>query len=255
MPYVVKSADKTIIHPGEYVTYTYEVFNDTGIIYIDKIEDNVFGLVWSGLLIILPNSSEKIEIQREGDCNTITNRARAEWSPLYPADWAYTEWSNFITVKCLPYPPQITKSADKESVNPGEIVTYTYEVYNANPEDIWLQGIIDNVLGLVFEGNIKINSGTGYSVEFSRAADCTTITNRAKAFGSYDELGQEQYTSYWSNEITVICTPSPDWRDIAQAVNTKEDVEVLNGLTQGNHAWEEIHALRGIKVAKILDLI
>ena len=42
---------------------------------------------------------------------------------------------------------------------------------------------------------------------------------------------------------------------IPQAINTKEDVEILNGLTQGNHAWEEIHALRCVKFAKIIDLI
>ena len=40
-----------------------------------------------------------------------------------------------------------------------------------------------------------------------------------------------------------------------QCINTKEDVEILNGLTQGNHAWEEIHALRCVKFAKIIDLI
>lgn len=42
---------------------------------------------------------------------------------------------------------------------------------------------------------------------------------------------------------------------LAEAINTKEDVEVLNGLTQGNHAWEEIHALRCVKYAKIIDMI
>lgn len=41
----------------------------------------------------------------------------------------------------------------------------------------------------------------------------------------------------------------------SQAVNTKEDLELLNGVTQGNHAWEEIHALRCVKYAKIIDLI
>ena len=40
-----------------------------------------------------------------------------------------------------------------------------------------------------------------------------------------------------------------------QAINTKEDLEVLNGLTQGNHAWEELHVLRCIKQAKFNEMI
>lgn len=42
---------------------------------------------------------------------------------------------------------------------------------------------------------------------------------------------------------------------LAEAVNTKEDVEVLNGLTQGNRAWEEDHALRCVKLGKIIDML
>ena len=40
-----------------------------------------------------------------------------------------------------------------------------------------------------------------------------------------------------------------------QAINTKEDVEILNGLMQGNHAYEELHTLSCVKIAKIIDLI
>lgn len=43
-------------------------------------------------------------------------------------------------------------------------------------------------------------------------------------------------------------------KDIKEAINSKEDFEILNGLTQGNHAYEEIHALRCVKYAKIIDL-
>ncbi|DAZ85563.1 TPA_asm: hypothetical protein [Altiarchaeum virus] len=41
---------------------------------------------------------------------------------------------------------------------------------------------------------------------------------------------------------------------IAQAINTKEDYEVLNGLFMGNHEAEEDHALRNLKFGKIVDM-
>ena len=39
------------------------------------------------------------------------------------------------------------------------------------------------------------------------------------------------------------------------ATNTKEEFEVLNGLFQGNYAYEERKSLRDVKVAKIIDMI
>jgi len=39
------------------------------------------------------------------------------------------------------------------------------------------------------------------------------------------------------------------------ATNTKEEYEVLNGLFQGNYAFEERKSLRDVKVAKIIDMI
>ena len=39
------------------------------------------------------------------------------------------------------------------------------------------------------------------------------------------------------------------------AQNTKEEYEVLNGLFQGNYAFEERKSLRDVKLAKIIDMI
>jgi hypothetical protein len=42
---------------------------------------------------------------------------------------------------------------------------------------------------------------------------------------------------------------------INQAVNTKEDYEILNGLTIGNKTYEEKETVRTVKVAKIIDML
>jgi hypothetical protein len=41
----------------------------------------------------------------------------------------------------------------------------------------------------------------------------------------------------------------------AQAINTKEDYEILNGLTLGNKTYEEKETVRTVKVAKIIDML
>ena len=40
-----------------------------------------------------------------------------------------------------------------------------------------------------------------------------------------------------------------------QAVNTKEDVEVLEALFLGNHTYEEKATIRQVKLAKLVDMI
>jgi len=40
-----------------------------------------------------------------------------------------------------------------------------------------------------------------------------------------------------------------------QAINTKEDVEVLEALFMGNHTYEEKAALRQVKMAKLIDML
>ena len=42
---------------------------------------------------------------------------------------------------------------------------------------------------------------------------------------------------------------------IEQAINTKEDVEILESLFAGSNAYVENHALRCVKLSKIIDLI
>ena len=43
--------------------------------------------------------------------------------------------------------------------------------------------------------------------------------------------------------------------NVKLAQNTKEEFEVLNGLFQGNYAYEERKALRDVKLAKIIDML
>ena len=43
--------------------------------------------------------------------------------------------------------------------------------------------------------------------------------------------------------------------NVVLAQNTKEEYEVLNGLFQGNYAYEERKSLRDVKLAKIIDMI
>ena len=43
--------------------------------------------------------------------------------------------------------------------------------------------------------------------------------------------------------------------NVKLAQNTKEEFEVLNGLFQGNYAYEERKSLRDVKLAKIIDIL
>lgn len=151
--------------------------------------------------------------------------------------------------------PYVIKSAEPLSVHPGEVIHYTYIVINNDILfGIEVNFIEDTVLGIVWSGSQGIPFGGSEEFTFDKIADCTTITNKARANYNIPEISENNFTEF-SNEITVICTPVPTWKDIAQAINTKEDSEILNALMQGNHTHEEIHALRCVKYAKIIDLI
>lgn len=43
--------------------------------------------------------------------------------------------------------------------------------------------------------------------------------------------------------------------NVAQAINTKEQAEVLNGLFLGNHVYEEQATIRQNKLAKLIDML
>jgi len=43
--------------------------------------------------------------------------------------------------------------------------------------------------------------------------------------------------------------------NIAKALNTKEEVEVLNGLTIGNHIYEQFATERQVKLARLIDML
>lgn len=40
-----------------------------------------------------------------------------------------------------------------------------------------------------------------------------------------------------------------------QAINTKEEAEVLNGLFMGNYLYEERKTIRDVKLSKLIDMI
>lgn len=43
--------------------------------------------------------------------------------------------------------------------------------------------------------------------------------------------------------------------NVDQAINTKEQAEVLNGLFLGNHTYEEFTTIRQNKLAKLIDML
>jgi len=43
--------------------------------------------------------------------------------------------------------------------------------------------------------------------------------------------------------------------NVVQAINTKEQAEILNGLFQGNHLYESIATERMVRLAKIIDML
>lgn len=78
MPYLTKTASTLLTHPGETVNYTYTFYNDDILPHtLTQVEDDYFGIVWSGAQVVLPGGNFAVTHDNISDCTTITNRARA----------------------------------------------------------------------------------------------------------------------------------------------------------------------------------
>ncbi|DAZ85568.1 TPA_asm: hypothetical protein [Altiarchaeum virus] len=113
MPKVVKSVNLTETHPEDIVIYTYIFTNDFPdvAVILTKIEDNIFGIIWEGLLIVYAGNSKIVTYTRTADCNTIRNKARAFY--VHEEEHSITPWSNEVLVKCS-YPFSNTEANFKE---------------------------------------------------------------------------------------------------------------------------------------------
>ena len=79
--------------------------------------------------------------------------------------------------------PYITKTADILNTHPGDVVTYTYTFFNDHfllPATV--NRIEDDYFGDIWVGVQLVLAGQNHSWTHQRTADCTTITNRARAY-------------------------------------------------------------------------
>lgn len=78
--------------------------------------------------------------------------------------------------------PYLVKSVNMTDTHPGDIVIYSYTFHNDHailPATV--TKIEDDYFGDVWVGVQIVLAGMSHTFTYQRTADCTTITNRARA--------------------------------------------------------------------------
>lgn len=267
---VNKSADKQTAKPGEEVTYSIEVTNNTGktlkdIKVSDTLNENLTfvsagtegqydeeaGVITWTITSLANGQSADLTLKAKvkddvSDGTTIGNTAvisgaEDEDGNTLP-DGSDPKDDVYITVE-NPEPAsglEVTKTADKTEVKPGESITYTIKVNNTADQEI--TGImLKDYLPNEITGNMEISSNDGINgftsannvitwKSFSLAANAsksvkvtvkisenvengTIITNKAEASADgYEPVKDQADTTVNTGEPTPV---KPDWDKLA----------------------------------------
>ncbi len=197
---VTKTADKEVVIPGETVTYTITVTNTGGAALTNlEVSDPAINWPESGepevIDVLLPGESESfvveyvIPVDYEGD--TFTNVALV-CLPLEGQDDECREPE--VTIDVVRPSIAVVKTANTETANEGDTVTYTFVVTNTSEITISEIEVIDNVLG---------DLGTIDSLEPGESREITAdyvVPVGSAAVGSI------------TNVVTA-CFATPEWED------------------------------------------
>ncbi|MCB0901106.1 MAG: DUF11 domain-containing protein [Actinobacteria bacterium] len=208
---IVKSADKTEIHAGDKVTYTYKVTN-TGISALSDVQvsdDKCAPVKYTSG----DDGDEQLQPSEEWifECSTTLNDTTLNTATASGKDPEGTEVTDTATATVTALKPAIAvaKKASETQVIADSTVVYSYDVTNVGDTPLSDIKVSDNKCSPVTyksgdDGDAVLQLGEVWKYECSKALSATE-TNIATATGT-DKLGK---TVESTATATVTVTPKP----------------------------------------------
>jgi len=139
---VIKSANATMIHEGDWVEYNVTVVNTGDCDLYVTLEDEMLGIDWTGTLE--PGGKYEAIVDFQPTEDPTSNTASASGTD---ALGGVVSDDDSWTVDIL-YPAiAIEKSADKDKAYAGDVITYTYTVTNPGDTPLKDVSVVDDVAG------------------------------------------------------------------------------------------------------------
>lgn len=203
-----KSANKTVVIPGETVTYTISVRN-TGEVTLTNVQvsDPTIGLAVQTIPEIKPGETKSVtatyKIPENFTAKTFKNVALV----CVPLQGQTPECKNPEKEIKIAY-IEVVKTADKEQAGLGEAVVYTFVVTNKSDVTLYDIEVTDNVLGDL--GTIeKLEPGQSVtkSVNFTTPTTVPaagTIRNVVEACGAITDGGEPEVCDNDDHELIIV---------------------------------------------------
>ena len=199
-----KTANRTVVAVGEFITYTYRVCNcGVAPLTVNSVVDSRLGDLSAdfvaangGSAILgtgLCTSFNKVYTVLATDPSPLTNLATVTASSGGVTVTSSDTASVVITAPAAPC-VTVVKTADRAVAMPGELITYTYTVCNCGAAPLTVNSVIDSRLGDLIADFVAANGGSAIlppagcatfsSLYTVQATDTTPLVNTVIVIGN-----------------------------------------------------------------------
>ncbi|MEM2939023.1 MAG: SdrD B-like domain-containing protein [Candidatus Bathyarchaeia archaeon] len=180
---VIKSANATMIHEGDWVKYNVTVVN-TGDCDLDvTFSDEALGISWTGTLKPNEKHEEILSIQPTDD-PTVNEANATGVDPLGMEVYDEASW----TVDILQPSIDVSKFGPLYA-HEGDIITYTITVVNTGDSPLSDVSVVDSLLGTIYSDGFAYGETKTFTVTYTVPTPSGDISNTVTASGK-DALGK-----------------------------------------------------------------
>ncbi|MCX8171719.1 MAG: SpaA isopeptide-forming pilin-related protein, partial [Candidatus Bathyarchaeota archaeon] len=192
---VIKTANATMIHPGDWVKYNVTVVNTGDCDLTVTLSDTALGISWNGTLKPGEKHEEIKSIQPKDDPTKNTASATGK-------DALGKEVSDSATWTVDILNPSISISKTGPAyAHEGDKITYTITVENTGDCPLYNVVVKDSLLGTIYSNGLKVGEKKTFEVKYTVPKPSEDITNNVEAKGE-DALGMEVSDSAsWTVDI------------------------------------------------------
>ena len=182
---VIKSANATMIHEGDWVEYNVTVVNVGDCNLSVVLSDPLLGISWSGTLT--PGGKHEFIVDYQPTVDPTENTASASGTDALGL--TVTDTASW-TVDILHPAIDVIKSANATKAYAGDIIEYTIVVKNTGDCPLYNANVTDTFLGDIWTGTLDVGENETFTLTYTvKVGDPDPLVNTATASGK-DVLGK-----------------------------------------------------------------